>query len=457
MGHGNRNRPRASRWLTGCLIVCWLAAPFPAGRLSGQQPELHQLFPQLDDSVWRDFAEGRLPNRRAFVDDVIGRLENIPDPVWQQALDRLDTGLADACRRPLEYAGQPFEFSGRVIRVAPLDARDLSDGNDEILWNTLIETDEGLELAVLSRGLPRVWQDDSPAGQPVAGRGLLVMMRDSIPVLVASRVAWFPGSERAPLQVSSGLRQLAAAGFDAGLLDQVVNHSDAALTRGEYRMFEQFLAAVAALDGQPPGGPLPGVDLVEVARNPRGMAGELVWLEGELRRITPVPASLPALEKVTGHNGYYQLDVFLPLGNRQVLLQGQQGDPLRLTGSFGVTLLLPELPESLPEARLPVQIEVPAFFLKTWEHKTLGTRQADPQLRKPNPLFVGIPGRLEIRGGRPASGTLGWLIPAFWGGLLVLLLVLLVATRARSGRSPGRRDPPTMEWPGSREPDIRAP
>jgi hypothetical protein len=155
----------------------------------------------------------------------------------------------------------------------------------------------------------------------------------------------------------------------------------------------------------------------------------LSLVTGELRRITPVAAHPGKLEEPLYR--YYQLDLFVPLGNQQILL-GNDGDrePVRFAGSFGITVLLTELPASLEQARLPVKIRVPCFFVKTWNHKTLATLQVSNELRKPNPVFMGLASRVQVVQASSATAALWWL-PAFWGGLAILLAGLFFWTRGR--------------------------
>jgi hypothetical protein len=226
---------------------------------------------------------------------------------------------------------------------------------------------------------------------------------------------------------------LERAGFDPELFENLHQYSDAAITPEEGPMFAELLRSVEAIDRIPPNeaemDELPAADLVELARRPSAHAGELLRVEGMLRRITPVEWTADA--SAGSGDRYWQLDVFLPLGHQTIVIETDDGEgQVEVHGSYGVTVLLHDLPASIDEKELPVQVSVPAFFLKIWEHKTMSTRRVSPDLRRPNPVFVGLPGELTVVTAG-AAGTFSWWIPAFWTGLGVVLLATLLLTAQR--------------------------
>ncbi len=422
------------------LAILLLSLGAFAGVGHGQTTDLHDLFPHLQPADWQDIAAGRLTNRREVVEDIFARLGNIPEAVWRSSLAQNQTELSRAVQSPDEHGGQPFEFSGRVLESPAGWRRPVDDASgvmSDSISSVLIEADDGQSIDVLVNRLPGVWQGKTARGQFVQGRGLFLGARGSTAVLVTDRLQWLPDQANADLLVDAGKLQLARHGFDIGLLDDVKQYSDAALVAGEHAVFRSLLRAVAHIgrENPPPSGLFenaPEISLVALARQPVRNAGEIFSVRGELRRITPVEVSEPSLQQAIGGDRYYQLDVFIPLGNQQVLLEHDQaGQPIQFNGSYGVTVLISELPADLDDVKLPIPVEVPAFFLKNWRHKSLATRAVSPTLQRPNPVFVGIPGRLQRNTPRLAGGLIALLIPAFWGGLLALLCGLVVWSRSR--------------------------
>lgn len=208
--------------------------------------------------------------------------------------------------------------------------------------------------------------------------------------VVAPRIGWYP--DRPSAAASFGVAQLGMLGYDAGLLDQLVDRS--AILATEAEAFYQMLAAVnsigphqlsrvarrglaeyaegwraeAALPPSGPGSrPLLAREVLRQASVGRysiaplfndavGQRGTLVVLEGVVRRVVRVQASLPGGGGPDTHgvDHYYELELFT-------------GDSQNLPLVFCVR----NLPEGFPTGDA---VEQPArlagFFLKRWAYRT---------------------------------------------------------------------------------------
>ncbi len=434
------------------LAVGWLMAGMPVAA-SAQTTDVRDFFPQMQETDWREFAEGRTGNREAFVENLFQRLENVPDSVWKQSVAANPVDLETAARSAADYAGSAFQVAGRIVRIANLNnPADAAPKSDDTIWSLLLETGDQSQVYVLVRDVPDCWPKSLPVDS-VRGQGILLSTRRQVPVLVMNRLQWYPESTNPALQVDAGKVELARAGFDIASLQDVRQYSDAALASDEHQVFQDLLAAISRIDDNPirDSGPVdaaPDIDLVELASHPDKHVGGIFRVFGQVRRITPVHVADPSMQQAIGGDRYYQLDVFIPLGDKQVVL-GQENS-ITLTGSYGITVVLSELPAVLRDKRLPVQIEVPGFFLKNWFHRTLATRDVAPSMQRPNLIFVGLPGRMQLYEPRLAGGLIWLLIPAFWGGFVALLAGLFFWSRSRGPSWHERqRQQAAPELPGS--------
>ncbi len=423
-----------------------LISSVPAGFARAQTNDFREYFPQMELDDWSKLASGDAENTEAVTGDIALRLENIPDWAWANAIDATAETLAGVVRSPREFACRAFRFDGRVVDLAPTTGEVGRDDGVRPIWRVAIQTRDGGELIVLTDRVPKTLLKKGNAnGQRVSGRGVFVFANNSRPVLVSDRLPWFPDQVNDGLHIGEGQMVLADGGLDIGLLDDIRQYSDAAVGTAEHDVFQQFLRAVDRADeqGNPPIGK--PVDLVVLAQSPREHVGQLFLVEGKLRRITPVevPDDFPGV-MVEDHR-YFQLDVFVPLGHRTLVLgAGSDGPSVEIHGGFGVTVLLARLPSELKNRELPVEVAVPAFFLKIWKHKTIATRAVSPELRRPNPVFVGLPRAARVVDAEDPTG-LGLLIAAFWIGLIGVVAGLVVWSRGRSRSHLSRRE---IQLPG---------
>ena len=304
-----------------------------------------------------------------------------------------------------------------------------------------IKCGDGTEAWVLAQSLPfpAVWSFPSENryfnGQPVLGYGMFLFMKGNEPVLVSRNVHWRPIAESPELKIGSGQLELVRAGFDIELLDKARNYTDMALVPQENELFERMLAAVHAisqdtasdLDGK--GKPF---DLIDLVQQPTNNAGSLIQVEGTLRRYASVTIDDPELRAAIGGDQYYQLDVFVPLGNKRIQVgHDKQNNPIETSGEYGITLIATSLSDEILSARLPIRIQAPAFMLKVWEHRSLATTLATDTLRRPNPILIAVSSQLQSVAASDAQLQLFILIPSIGFGILGILGILFFVSRNR--------------------------
>ncbi|MDG2013153.1 MAG: hypothetical protein P8J33_06585, partial [Pirellulaceae bacterium] len=156
---------------------------------------------------------------------------------------------------------------------------------------------------------------------------------------------------------------------------------------------------------------------------PRAHTGDYALLQGNVRRITPIKITSPRLQAALGTATYYQVDLFVSTNKTNFQLKAAEGTVV-LSGTYGITLLLFDLPACLRDNPDQASISLPGFFLKNWAHKTIETREISDELRRPNPIVFGI-GSLA----KPVEGSFqssaDSLIGLFWGGMVVFLIAMV--------------------------------
>lgn len=242
-------------------------------------------------------------------------------------------------------------------------------------------------------------------------------------------------------QQNPGRQILAEAGVTSELLNTAKNGTLEAFPASEFELFAALSTAILNFDNQPPTQKAAQFDLKQVLQRPQTCRGDFFWLEGRVRRITPVTISSPQLIERLGRKLYYQVDLFVSTQQTNFQIKDSQGE-LTLSGTFGITLILFDLPKAISEsASANPTIRVPGFFIKNWAHKTLATRDVSSELRRPNPIVFGIASLVsipEVSQVASSDAFVGW----FWGVLLLFVTMLLAWPwlRGKKNRSIRERD-----------------
>lgn len=222
-----------------------------------------------------------------------------------------------------------------------------------------------------------------------------------------------------------GPEMLSAVGVTPALLDEAKNGTLEAFPAAEFDLFAEMSAAVIYFDSHPPTQPAPEFNLKQVLQRPQECRGDYLLLEGRVRRVTSISISSPRLIERLGQNTYYQVDLFVSTKQTNFQIKDRQGD-LTLSGTFGITLILFELPKAISDSKTAnPTIRVPGFFIKNWAHKTLATRDVSSEMRRPNPIVFGIPSMASVPEVTQVASS-DTFITWFWGILLLLVTALLV-------------------------------
>ncbi len=425
--------------------------------INTQQPALAQVdvarqsFPDVTTEQWNELAESRsVIARLPTVMQIISRLPNVSKSSWQEYLgSSAQVDLQRAADTPAEYAGAAFRLSGRTTGLSRITLNEQlqRDYSYDKLFVVDAKRDDGRRVVLVSPIVPEIWQRDAAMAEPFAARGILVTVRnDGVPVFVTLRVRWYPDRENEELQIGAGQLALARHGLDLGQRDMILNRSLEAFTYFERDLFDQWCGAIVRMESDPPATRGQPLDLRELLEHPQRHAGDLIELSGHVRRIVPVQNDSPSLRAATGRQQYYHVDFFVSLGNQGFRLKDTEGE-VTIYGSYGVTLVLFDLPDELRNADSTMKWSIPAFFVKTWLHKTVATREVSSELRRPNPVFFGLGSLAElIETDEAATHAVSSLIAWFWVALGVLVSGLLVwLWRSSATRRQNRAGPP-VDW-----------
>jgi len=217
-----------------------------------------------------------------------------------------------------------------------------------------------------------------------------------------------------------GLEILNSVGVARDLLQDARNGTLEAFTNNEFYLFEGMLEAISELEKTPPKLPPVRFQLVEALQSPSTYRGSFVQLKGTIRRISPIKISSDKLRERLGREQYYHVDFFVSTNKTNFHLQDAEGQ-IVIGGTFGVTLILLDLPEDWQGIESHTDVTIPGFFLKNWSHKTAESRGVSSELRRPNPIIFGIASGARVPDFSQAGVGVGPLIRWGLGGLLLIL------------------------------------
>lgn len=247
---------------------------------------------------------------------------------------------------------------------------------------------------------------------------------------------------------NNGIPLLEKAGLEPGQLNHVRNKTVEAFVEEEFELFADLAIAMKELESNPPAIAAEPFQLLEALQTPITYRGKYVKLTGTVRRISSVKITSDRLREMTGQDAYYHVDFFVSTNKTNFHLKDFEGEVV-IGGTFGLTLIYFDLPDLVRDAEKHTLISVPGFYLKNWAHKTAETRDVSSELRRPNPIVIGIGSLTKTVDVSQAGDQVGKLI----GWLLGLLLAAVAAfgvwqlrasfgrRRSSAGFARGDRDP----------------
>jgi hypothetical protein len=291
---------------------------------------------------------------------------------------------------------------------------------------------------ICCREVPQAWLARPTLNERASCLGLLLKTGDAVDgraqlVFAAHRIAWLPDRPEPNVGITADQVLLADRGVDAGLLDTIRTSNGKALLSADRESFFQMLAAVDRLEPELLFGRAGRrLDLPTLLGQPETRQFQLLTFRGVVRRVQKILLEEDDLRLRFGIDHYYQLDVFVDLGDQE--LRVVQGRDASKAAMFRNRYLVPccvlQLPPDLPEREdLSQQVDIAGFFFKLWAFKSDYVQSIDTSQRQLGPLFVATTPRLV----EPPPTY-----DPFWGwvtGVTILIAVLgLFLAVWRTGR-----------------------
>ena len=308
--------------------------------------------------------------------------------------------LDELAAAPGESRGQALQVRGRVRRIVTEQVpENVSRGvGFHVYYRVHIETDNGVELQVYARTVPTSWQTAAPPAAPVRATVLFFKRgpgRERAPLLmVASRLAWLPDQPDAAHGITDDHVYLARLGMDCGLFDMVRERNRTSIDQHDRECFYQLLAAVNRADDEELASQASrDFDLAPILQQPEQHHGDLFTLVGMARRVTRVVVSDDDIQQRLGIDHYYQIDLFVPLGKKQVVRLGHtdtaQESPT-FANSYPVTACVRSLPPGLRAGEnLRQEIRISAIYFKLWAYHSQFVSSFDQRQLQVGPMVIG--------------------------------------------------------------------
>ena len=273
---------------------------------------------------------------------------------------------------------------------------------------TLQSTNDKPTVVICTRNIPQAWIDKNVLGQYCHADGLLLQSGPAQDgnnqlIFAAQQIAWHPESVSDELGINRHHLLLSQLGMDAGLFENIKQLNRQPLLAKDRESFYQMLAACNHPAFQDlPSNQSAAIDLVALLKESTSFHGQLTAFRGHARQISRVAVEDSDIRTRFGIDHYYQIDVFLPLGDVSIHLGNtQQGDsgPV-FKNSFPATVCVRTLPPSLQHVTdklnnrsveieaLNEQFEVTGFFYRLWSYRSEYMSQFDTRQRQFAPMFI---------------------------------------------------------------------
>lgn len=308
---------------------------------------------------------------------------------------------------PAAHRGDVYRLRGELLSINKVvvlaDQRERFEFDD--LYRCEVDLPDVGRVAIFTDVMPaHLVEADLP--QTVEADALFLKWignDDVMPMFAAGRLAWYP---------RTALGQL---GFDVGLLDNIVQRR--ALSMAESDPFYALLATIDRLSIRDPATlaitAASDAAVVELFGEPERFVGQLVSVQGTLRRAISIHVPDPEIRRRYGIDQYYEVEIFVRVDRLKPEL-----NPLVFV------FCLRELPADVQVGdglHLPVLAR--GIFFKLWTYESQYARDVGSDLRQIAPLLVG--NTLEVLPvATPAGQATGVLLTLAIGSVAAVGLVV---------------------------------
>ena len=259
---------------------------------------------------------------------VLYRLPRLP----ASTLDSWKTEVAswaDVAQRVQQHQAEVFRVSGRATHVERVnllpEAAERFEFDHYFRVSLALER-EGWPAVVCVHSVPRAWPDSGSLDERAAAYGLLLKTGDRNGdrqplVFAAARMMWFPDRANEALEVDTAQVYLAERGMDLARFDDLQDSDRKPLVAEDRECFYELLAAMKHAAHAPLRRHAEKtLDLATLLNRPAAARGRLMEVRGTARRVQRIEVTDPNLSQRLGIDHYYQIDVFIPLGDQIVRL-----------------------------------------------------------------------------------------------------------------------------------------
>jgi hypothetical protein len=237
-------------------------------------------------------------------------------------------------------------------------------------------------------------------------------------------MAWYP-LRSAGDGITQDLEWLGEHGVDIGTFDAPRARNQKPIGGNEG---ECFYGLLSALDRMPQdefrSHAKRSFDLGPLLQDAKSHHGDIVMFRGHAHRVQKIMlgAEDRDIRERFGVDHYYQVDAFIPLGDKQVQFSKGPKDkhgPV-FTNNFLVTLCVLKIPPELEEGKaIDVEVRLPVVFYKIWEFPSDYVKRFGDWKMQPAPMLLGIEPEVLPKTA-PASN------PFFNAGLGIVVVIALV-------------------------------
>ncbi|MBC8354125.1 MAG: hypothetical protein H8E66_19205 [Planctomycetes bacterium] len=377
----------------------------PARRLTHARELLNLL--SIDESQLAAFADGE-PLGDQDEETVIRILYRLPRFArndlyrWAQPIK----SLSAIEETPNDHRADTFLIRGRTTRIERVEI--LTEAVERLefdhYFRVSVDLDASPHAAVLCcRDLPVAWASAKGVlGEPIVAYGLFLKVGNddgerSEFAFATPHIGWLPSQPNAATGITTDLARLATLGMDISLFDEVRNLNHKPITKADRECFYQLLSTLGNADPTSlRANARPTVDLAPLLQEPATQHGRLMIVRGTARRAINILVDDEDIQERFGIDHYYQIDVFIPLGD-QVIRLGKQADgesPI-FTNSFPVTVCVLQLPPGLPEgADIREEVSIPSACFKLWAYRSRFVSGFAQNQLQVSPMFIGVEPRV---------------------------------------------------------------
>lgn len=324
--------------------------------------------------------------------------------VSHESLDRfsqfsknVDDGLL--MDKPQDHRFWVFRRKATVTRIARKTLPDdLATEEFGEYWLLIAKQDQQT-VAIVSRTIPATWRRLESLAEPIEFAGFffglkklgnLVDSKESVPVFVCDRVSWYPDRELEKGAIGPSQLYLASHGVDLGYLDLVKKNQKRKMLAEEGDIFYQILAAAAqSQEDLAAVNDLKPIGFLELIQHPDEHVGQVVEIEGRVRRIVEVPITSEERREQLGIDHFYEMDMYVSLNDvATIRATDKDGKEVVYKDRFPVTVHLTSLPELEDEYRHH-KVRVRGFFYRLWSYQSEYAKKTN-QGSQLSPLLIGF-------------------------------------------------------------------